>query len=701
MDDRAQLRRVLFEPEAVAVIGASDEAGKIAARPVEFLIRHGFGGDVFPVNPRRETVLGRRAYASLDGLPRKVDQAYIVLPTDAAMAAVEDCVLHGVKAISVLADGFAEAGAAGLERQHRLMALVAGTGTRVLGPNSLGLVRTWNGLSMTANAAFAHDKLIPGRCTVLSQSGSLIGTFVSRGRSRGIGFSNLVSVGNEADLSIGEIGDCLIDDPATDVFVVFLETIRHRDRLATFARNAAAAGKPVLAYKLGRSDIGAELAVSHTGALVGSDAAADALLRDLGIARVNIFETLLEAPPLMRGPGPKSAKPKVTMLTTTGGGGAMVADQLGTFGIEVDGVDDRSRAALEKQGIVIKPGRISDLTLTGTKYNTVRAIMDQLLAAPETEILVSVIGSSAEFFPQQTVAPIVDAVKAAKIGHAPVAVFLVPQAERAMSMLAEANIACFRTSEACADAIRAWAERQRPRPEIRPALPAAASALIAAETGAWSERDALALFETCGIVPVGQRILSIDDIAAGKPLDATVQFPLVAKLLSADLPHKTEAGAVALGIKSPEELRAAVERMLGSAKAYAPNAKIEGVMLQPQLPAVGEVLVGLRRDAAVGPVITVGMGGIAAEIYRDIALRIAPVSPDEAMAMFEEIRGFALLRGFRGRPRGDLAALAEAVSRLSQLCADGRIAEAEINPVLVMSEGRGVVAVDGLVVLAP
>ena len=246
---------------------------------------------------------------------------------------------------SILADGFAEAGEAGQARQQKLIDLVAGSGTRILGPNSLGLVRTWNGLSMTANAAFARDRLTPGRCTVLSQSGSLIGTFVSRGRMRGIGFSNLVSVGNEADLSIGEIGDCLIDDPKTDVFVLFLETIRHVETLAAFARSAAAAGKPVLAYKLGRSDIGAELAVSHTGALVGSDAAADALLRDLGIARVNIFETLLEAPPLFTGRRAASKMPRVTMLTTTGGGGAMVADQLGTFGIDVDGVDDNSRAS--------------------------------------------------------------------------------------------------------------------------------------------------------------------------------------------------------------------------------------------------------------------------------------------------------------------------------------------------------------------
>ncbi|MGE4167654.1 MAG: acetate--CoA ligase family protein [Xanthobacteraceae bacterium] len=698
MSEHDDLRRALFEPEAVAVIGASDEAGKIAARPVEFLMRHGFAGEIYPVNPRRETVLGRKSYRSLDDLPRKIDQAYIVLPTGPAMQAVEECVRHGVKAVTILADGFAEIGDEGMALQRKLIAMVKGTGTRVIGPNSLGLVRTWNGLSMTANAAFAHDKLNTGGCSVLSQSGSLIGTFVSRGRTRGIGFAILVSVGNEADLSVGEIGDCLIDDSNTDTFLLFLETIRHVEKLAQFARRAAAAGKPVLAYKLGRSDIGAELAVSHTGALVGSDAAADALLRDLGISRVNIFEALLEGSQLLCSRRPRNAKPTVTMLTTTGGGAAMVADQLGGFGIGVEGVSEASRAVLSDKGIVIKPGRIADLTLTGTRYETVRSIMDELLVAPDTDIIVSVIGSSAEFFPQQTVAPIVDAVKAAKPGHAPVAVSLVPQAEQAMKMLAEAGIACFRTSESCADSIRAWAEQSPPRIAQVATLPAAALAIIESQKGAWTERDALNLFSACGISTVEQHILSVEDIRSDRAPD--LSFPVVAKLLSTDLPHKTEAGAVTLGIRSREELKSAVERMLASAKAYAPAARIEGIMIQRLLSAVGEALVGLRIDPSVGPVVTVGMGGVTTEIYKDIALRLAPVSPAEAAEMLLEVRGFAILSGFRGRRRGDLAALAEAVSRLSQLSAGGRVAEAEINPLLVMPEGEGVTAVDGLVVSA-
>ena len=701
MTDPGNLRQSMFEPGAVAIVGASDEVGKIAARPLQFLIRHGFAGDIFPVNARRQTVLGRQAYPSVSALPREVDQAYIVLPTDAVMLAVEDCVRNGVKAVSVLADGFAETGETGKALQQRLVGIIANSDCRLIGPNSLGLVRTWNGLSMTANAAFAHDSLNRGGATVLSQSGSLMGTFVSRGRQRGFGFSNLVSVGNEADLSVGEIGLSLIDDKKTDCFLLFLETIRHGDTLEAFARAAYAAGKPVLAYKLGRSNIGAELAVSHTGALIGSDAAADAFLRDIGIPRVGVFEALFEAAPLFRAKRnveaePGNRKPHVTMLTTTGGGAAMVADQLGLSGVDVEGVDDTSRAALETQGITIKPGRIADLTLTGTRYKTVRAIIDQLLVSAGTKLIVSVIGSSAEFFPQQTVAPIIDAVSAAAPGHPPIAVFLVPQAGEAMTMLAAAGIACFRTPESCAEAIRVWLQSRPPRTQLKAVLPPLAARLIAEKGSGWTETQALALISACGVATANQFTVTVDDILLRRPLPDGVVFPLVAKLVSSDLPHKTDAGAVTLGIGSLDGLCAATRQMLASAHAYAPQARIRYVLLQQQLESVGEVLVGLQRDPSVGPVITVGVGGIATELYREIALRLAPVSVDEAREMIEAVKALRLLRGFRGRPHGDIDALAEAVACFSQLAAESTIVEAEINPLLVLPVGQGVAAVDGL-----
>ncbi|MGH6798115.1 MAG: CoA-binding protein, partial [Roseiarcus sp.] len=288
----------LFAPRAVALIGVSDDPAKTAARPLLFLRKHGYPGAIYPINPRRATVLGERAYKSLAELPGPVDHAYIVVNTPGVEEAVASCAAAKIPVATILAGGFAETGAAGLARQDHLATTAARSGMRLVGPNSIGVVNTHLPMPLTANAVFAGDPALRGRLTVISQSGGALGTLVSRGNPRGIGFAKLISVGNEADLSVGEIGALLAEDPATDAFLLFLETIRRPDALAQFSELAARAGKPIIAYKLGRSAIGQELAVSHTGAMIGSDAAADAFFRRHGIIRVDHLETLLELPPL-------------------------------------------------------------------------------------------------------------------------------------------------------------------------------------------------------------------------------------------------------------------------------------------------------------------------------------------------------------------------------------------------------------------
>lgn len=697
----SELRRALVEPGAVAIVGASDDAEKVTARPLQFLKRHGFHGKVFPVNPRRQTVMGEKAYASVRDLPHRVDHAYILVPTSAAVGAVAECAEAGVKVVTVLADGFAEAGPDGRERQRQLAQIVAETGCRIVGPSSLGVVRTPNGMSLTANAAYAVDSLPVGRYTVLSQSGSLIGTFVSRGRVRGIGFSNLISVGNEVDLSVGELGAHLVDDPQTDAFLLFLETIRKPDWMSRFAAAAWKMGKPVIAYKLGRSDIGAELTVSHTGGIVGSDAAADCFLREIGIARVDIFEAMLEAPPLfMAMPEACQSGGTVNVLTPTGGGGAMIADRLGTLGIPIRGASEGLRQRLSAKGLDIHPGHIIDVTLAGARYEPMRMAMDEILNDGNADIVVAAIGSSAELFPENVIQPIIDAVRAAPKGAPATAVFTLPAAERALAMLAEAGIAGFRTPEACADAVRALLGRVAPRERPAPTARKEIREYLASVPERLNERESLDLFGRLGI-PSPVSVL-LDARSGYKPAhgDQLPPFPVVAKLLSRDLPHKTEAGAVTTAIGSEEALNIAVETMLASVRRLAPDVGIEGVLVQAQQAALAEVLVGLRRDPSVGPVVTVGLGGTLAELYRDVAVRLAPVTGTEARAMIEEVRGLATIRGYRGKPKGDLAALADAVARLSDLAVYDRVVEAEINPLLVGLEGQGVVAVDGLVVLS-
>lgn len=693
--DASRLADALFSPRSVALIGISDDAGKTAGRPLRFLRKHGFAGAIYPVNSRRETVQGERAYASLAEVPGAIDHAYILVNTPAVEEAVLACAERGVKVATILAAGFAEAGAEGRARQQRLVEIAGGSGLRLVGPNSLGVVNTDAALTLTANASFAADELPKGRLTVISQSGSLLGTFLSRGGARGIGFAKMISVGNEADLSVGEVGAALAEDADTDAFLLFLETVRRPEEVARFAALARRAGKPVIAYKLGRSEAGQELALSHTGAMVGSDAAAEAFLRHHGILRVDHLETLLEVAPLMigRAPAPAGSTRSIGVVATTGGGAAMVVDRLGVLGIDVAIPSDETAQRLKAAGITAEPGRILDLTLAGARYDIMRAALDTLLAAPEFALVVAVVGSSAQFNPELAVKPIVDCA-----GHAkPIAVFLTPHADQTLRLLAEHGVAAFRTPEACADGVAAylrWAPPAAAAPTDERALARARAALKAAPGDVLDELRSCALFEALGIATVPSARLELDGVL-GAPLPFL--FPVAAKVLSADIAHKTDAGGVALGVASPEELAQRSRALVATVRKRRPDARLDGILVQPMTGGIAEVLVGYRLDPQVGPVVTVGMGGTLAEIYRDIAVRLAPVSAVEAAEMIAEVRGLAVLRGFRGKEPGDITALADAVARVSTLAHLPGVIEAEINPLIVKPAGGGVIAVDGLV----
>jgi len=331
---RSRLAQALFAPAAVALIGASGDERKNTARPQRFLKKHGYAGRVFPVNPARGTVLGETSYPSLAEAPEGIDHAFIMV--EDVERALEDCGGRGVPVASVYSNGFADAGPAGAQRQARLVARAKALGVRLLGPNSMGVVNLPGRVALTVNAVLEIDAPPSGTTSLVSQSGTMLGTVLSRGAAHGLGFSKLISVGNEADLGVGELVELLVDDPETRVILLFLETVRDADRLAAAARMAHAAGKPLIAYKLGRSALGQALARSHTGALAGADAALDAYFRDCGILRVDMLETLIEIAPLVAGRRPPelARAPRIAVVTTTGGGAATVVDRLGLHGIE-------------------------------------------------------------------------------------------------------------------------------------------------------------------------------------------------------------------------------------------------------------------------------------------------------------------------------------------------------------------------------
>ena len=639
------LGQALFSPRAVALVGASGDEKKNTARPQRFLKKHGYAGRVFPINPTRKIILGETAYPNVAEAPEGIDHAFIMI--EDVEAALEDCGRRKVPVASVYSDGFADRGAEGAARQARLVERARALGVRVLGPNSMGVINLTGRVPLTVNAVLEMDAPPLGGTSLVSQSGTMLGTVLSRGAARGLGFSKLVSVGNEADLGVGEIVDLLADDPDTRVILLFLETVRDARSLSAAARKAQAAGKPVVAYKLGRSAAGEALARSHTGALAGADGALDAFFRDCGIVRVDMLETLIEIPLLLENRKPRTSrsKPRIAVVTTTGGGAATVVDRLGLHGIETVSPDGRP---------------IVDLTMAATPQQYLETL-DSLLAWDGCDAVLAAVGSSAQFHPDFAVEPILKAKRSAK----PLGAFLTPHAERSLSLLASKGIAAFRTPEACADAFAAYFAWQPPRHQ-----PQFQKKKIASE-------DPFALVASLGIPVVEQAIARAPDFAHSIP------YPVAAKILGE---HKTNVGGVILGVPSSAEFRTAIQRL-----------KADKILVQRMEKGLAEAIVGYRDDPIVGPVVLVGAGGTLAELYKDFVLRMAPVSEEEALEMIEAVKGLAPIRGYRNLPRGDVKALARAVSAFSTLCFFDQVSEAEINPLIVKAEG--VVAVDALLAL--
>ena len=682
------LWKALFAPEAVALIGQSDNPKRPSGRPLKYLRRDGFSGRVFPINPRRETVQGVPAFKSLDDLPVRPDHAYIMLDTDLAIESFRECCRHQIPVVQVLADGFAEAGHDGQERQDELVRLAGDAGIRLLGPNCMGVADLNAGFSLTVNATFDEGIVKGGRVALISQSGSMMGGLMTRAAALGLSFSKIAAVGNEADLSVGEIGQMLVGDPETDVILLFLETIRRPDEMATFAALAHAAGKPVIAYKLGRSTVGQELAVAHTGALLSDDSLSEAFFRDLGIVRVTVLEALFEVATLCRGRKPLAKRnPKVGVLTTTGGGGAAACDQLSYVGVDLLTPGDEAIAKIRATGIDVGQGPLTDLTLAGARAEVIGPSVEAIASDPQCDIVLCALGSSSRASPETALPPVMEA----DTGDKPVAVFLVPEAPNGLRLLVDNNVPAFRTPESCADALRAFCRWQRPRIT---AIPAMSGSEHAMPTQTFDEHRSIELLVEHGVDATSAIKVAIDALAT---VELPFAFPVVAKVVSDEIPHKTDAGGVVVGINNHDELAAAAGVIKANIAKSHPGITVDTVLVEAMISGLQEVIVGYRRDPQVGPVVTVAPGGINVGLYDDKAVRLAPVDRATAHEMIAEVAGLAPLRGHRNLPRGDLEALARTIIAMSRLAVLEHpvVVEAEVNPVIVSASAA--VAVDALV----
>jgi acyl-CoA synthetase (NDP forming) len=427
--------------------------------------------------------------------------------------------------------------------------------------------------------------------------------------------------------------------------------------------------------------------VSHTGALAGDDDVASAFLADCGIARVDTLDGLIEGLPLLaKVPPATSRRAAVGVVTTTGGGATMVVDPLSVRGVAIEPPRAETLAQFKTLGIDVKPARIVDVTLAGTRYDVMKGALDILTGAPEYDLILAVIGSSARFHPELAVEPIVNSANARK----PLAACLVPDAPAALAMLGEAGVPSFRTPEACADAIAAALRRRQPRP-----MPAAIERVTGGSSRLLDELDSGTLIERQGIPRAPAVVL---DVNAPRVPTLPFPYPVAVKALAPEIAHKTDIGGVMLGVADGAALMDAARQIRTNATKARPSVRLKRVLVQPMLTGVGEALVGYRVDPAVGPLVIVAAGGIFTEIYRDRSIRLAPVDVDVAWEMIAEVRALQLLAGYRGRPKGDLDALAHAIVVMSEFAQEPAIAEAEINPLIVHTSG--VVAVDALVRLA-
>jgi len=690
----------LMNPRSVAVIGASGDAQKTSGRPITFLRKHGFEGRLYPVNPRYAEIDGLTCYPNIAALPEVPDAAIILLGPDRANQAVAELAALGTAAAIVLAGGYSEAGEEGVARQQALEA-VRGS-MRILGPNTIGLINLTQGITLSASGALDQDALRAGNIAVISQSGGILGSILSRGAAAGIGFSKLVATSNEVDLDVADFVDYLVEDEATAVIALYLEGLRDTEKFSRAALKARAAGKPIVVFKVGRSEAGARSAASHTGALAGADALYDVYFKQLGIVRAQTFADLLDLPFALASRR-TMAGDRVAILTSTGGAGTLIADALGASGFDTPPPGEATAARLRDLDIgdqAVLDRNPIDLTLAGLQPQIMQQAMRILLESDDYDAVISVVGSSGVARPTL----MADAIRDSQCdSFKPVLAYVSPHAPEALLRINSNQGVAFTAPEACASALLALRVTKTDVDEETTSAGSSIQPLTADEVerlpvGTLDELQSKALFTRFG-VPV-TREQAVEN--AQQAIEAArILGPKVAlKVLSDRIAHKTEVGGVALGL-TEQTIGHALEEMRGVVSVKS-GIVPDRFLVQEMVNGGHELILGFHRDPQLGPALLLGMGGVSAELIRDTSLRLLPITRKDASAMLRELKTFALLDGYRGAPKADIDALIECIVAFADMAMTlgAKLHEAEINPLRVFGEGQGVTAVDGLTILA-
>lgn len=698
----------LIAPRSVALVGATDHPTSFGGRVFRQMTNFGFTGKIYPVNPRLRAIDGHECFPAVRSLPETPDHVGITVSTARVFDVLEECAAIGVKFATVYTGGFAEMGTAeGKARQARLVEFARQSGMRIMGPNCNGVVNFVDGFAMTSTAAIKGQRQPPGNVGIVSHSGGLGQINVMwRAQEIGLGISYQASCGNEADIDTLDFVQFMLRSEATDVILLATEGFKSRKKLEAIAREAAEREKPIVVLKFGRTDAGVRAAASHTGAVAGDDAVCDAILRQYGLIRVYECNELYETAVLLRQRRWPRGR-KAAAVSPTGGNIVQVADAGTSFGVSWSPYTDATQAVLTE--LLPGYGKVSnptDMTSLATGDQALyRRALNAIAADERVDVVVPVFASVSRADLQRGADFISSCDKPAImlwVGGCTDDVQFTPRA------FIRDGIAVYRDATPCMRAVRAACDfgdhvrgqAGRAAGLRRPAgiERAKAAALLSAAGKQLTEREAKQVLEAYGFPTTRERVAGTREEAIA--FARTFSGPVAIKVDSPDIAHKTEANAIRLGVQGDAEVAAAFDAVLAAARAYSPEARLNGALVQEMVQPGVEMILGILRDPVFGPVVAVGMGGIYVEVLKDMAYRAAPVTQDDARNMLRELRCAKLLDGVRGAPPRDADAVADLIVRLSWFAHDfaDEVTELDINPLVVFEQGAGARVVDALIV---
>ncbi|ALM86179.1 acetate--CoA ligase family protein [Bordetella sp. N] len=713
-----------FDPQSVAIIGASSDPEKLGGRPIRYLRDAGYAGHIYPINPKADTVQGLRAYASLADVPGPVDQALIIVPAAGAQQALQACIAKGIRHVQVLSSGFAEEDDTGRQRQDDLARLAAAHGVRLTGPNCLGIVSVANRFYATFSTALEALAPQPGGVSFATQSGAFGSCAYAQAIQRGLGIARIVATGNEVDVDVAQCIDFLASDPQTRVICAAIEGCRDGDVLRRALLKAAAAGKPVILMKVGASARGQQAAATHTGAIAGNDRVFDAVARECGAWRATSIEQMLDIAYLCTHL-PRPANARAGVLTVSGGIGVLMADDAERLGVDMPALPAAVQTHIhERVPFAIGTNPLDTTAQIGVIKNGLTDLVGILLRDTDWAtvfVYMAQIPCDERRFP-----PMLDELAKLREQHPDRLIVLVgPHSERMreaiearhMVIFADPGRAMAAVGGACGiearraglqgHALNALNARDAARQD--PGEGAAGSAhetrtqdkglgesllVPGARLNEWQAKQIL---QDYGL-PLLRETLCTDPDAAVRAAQAA-GYPVVAKIVSVDIPHKTEIGGVLLNLRDEGAVRQAYHLLRERGLAHAPADTIAGVLVSPMSLPGTETILGIHMDPLFGPMVMFGLGGVAVELFQDVAFASAPLTDQAADALINSVRSARLLQGWRGQAPMDLAALRKALVALSRFADDWRdvLAGVDVNPFVLHPDGA--VCLDALITL--